>query len=364
MKIQEVVTYLDNLIPLGFQESYDNAGLQVGNPDSEVRGVLISIDLTPAVIEEAKEKGCNLIVTHHPFIFSGIKKINNATPTGKMVYELIRSDIAVYSSHTNLDKMNTGVSAILADHLGLSDLRVLVPEENSLKQLVVYCPKAESSSLRDALYAAGAGNIGNYRHCSYSVLGNGTFEPLMGANPFVGSVGNETVTEEERVEMIYPKALEKAVIKSLKANHPYEEPAYSLLPLTNVNAYMGFGMIGQLSESQDVVPFLKKVKNILELPLVRHSALCFDKVKTVAVCGGAGASFIDVAVTQKADIYLTGDLKYHDFQKASGRIVIADIGHYESERFAKEYFYEKISKKFSTFAVQVSSENTNYVSYM
>ena len=244
MKIQEVVTYLDNLIPLGFQESYDNAGLQVGNPDSEVRGVLISIDLTPAVIEEAKEKGCNLIVTHHPFIFSGIKKINNATPTGKMVYELIRSDIAVYSSHTNLDKMNTGVSAILADHLGLSDLRVLVPEENSLKQLVVYCPKAESSSLRDALYAAGAGNIGNYRHCSYSVLGNGTFEPLMGANPFVGSVGNETVTEEERVEMIYPKALEKAVIKSLKANHPYEEPAYSLLPLTNVNAYMGFGMIG------------------------------------------------------------------------------------------------------------------------
>ncbi len=364
MKIQEVVNYLNSLIPIGIQESYDNSGIQIGDAEAELKGVLISLDLTPKVVAEAMEKACNLIVTHHPFIFSGIKKITAGSPTGDLIYSLIRNGLAVYSAHTNLDKLNTGVSALLASHLGLQNAHVLVPEADSLKQLVVYCPKAEVAKLKEALYDAGAGRMGNYRHCSYTVSGCGTFEPLPGAEPFLGEVGHETATEEERVEMIYPKVFEKKIVETLKANHPYEEPAFALLPMTNANADLGLGIIGQLPDCLTAEAFLKSVKETLGLPMLRHSALCHKNVKTVAVCGGSGASFIEVALSQKADVFLTGDLKYHDFQKADGRIIVADIGHYESEQFAKEFFYDKISKKFSTFAVQVSDENTNFVSYM
>ena len=364
MKILDVVKYLDQLIPAGYQESYDNCGLQVGDTSAEVTGVLISLDLTEAVVDEAVETRSNLIVTHHPFIFTGLKRIDADSPAGRVIYKLIRNGIAVYSAHTSLDKLSDGVSAQLAKRLGLNNLRILAPDSDSLKQLVVYCPKEQSQQLKDALYAAGAGNIGNYRHCSYSVEGTGTFEPLQGANPFIGKVGNDTATAEERIEMVYPKAFEGRIVASLLANHPYETPAYSLIPLSNANPDVGLGMIGEFQEGIDIETFIKKVKQTVGIPVVRHSELCRKTVRTVALCGGAGAEFIGTAMAQNADIYLTGDLKYHDFQKAAGRIVVADIGHYESEQFAKEFFYDKLSEKFRIFAIRIAKTETNFVGYM
>ncbi len=364
MQIKEVTNYLATIIPTGFQESYDNAGLQVGNPNDEVRGVLISLDLTEAVADEAIDTGCNLIVTHHPFIFGGLKKIDASTASGRLVYKLISHGISVFSAHTNLDKLNNGVSALLAKHLGLTGLHVLAPEPDSLKQLVVYCPAPQSQALKNALYNAGAGNIGNYRHCSYSVDGAGTFEPLPGADPFLGTVGKPEKTAEERIEVIYPKALENNVLSAMRTAHPYEEPAFAILPLDNPNNDLGLGTIGRLPQPTDVRSFLSEVKQILHLPVIRHSALCRDTVEKVAVCGGSGAEFIGTAMAQGADIYLTADLKYHDFQKAAGQIVLGDIGHYESEQFAREFFYNKISEKFRIFAVRLATAESNFVGYM
>ena len=364
MKILEVIQYLNQIIPTGFQESYDNCGLQVGDTSAEITGVLISIDLTESVVDEAVENGCNLIVTHHPFLFKGVKRIDADSPAGKIIYKLVRNGIAVYSAHTSLDKLKTGVSALLAKRLGLIDTRILVPEQNSLKQLVVYCPKSHSQTLKDALYAAGAGNIGDYRHCSYSVDGTGTFEPLQGANPFVGEVGHDTATSEERIEMIYPRVFESKIVSALRANHPYEEPAFALIPLGNENADTGLGIIGTLPQETDVMDFLQKVKQTVGIPVVRHSGLCRKTVRTVALCGGAGAEFIGTAMAQHADIYLTADIKYHDFQAAAGHIVLADIGHYESEQFAKDFFYDKLSEKFRIFAIRIAKTETNFVGYM
>ncbi len=364
MKILEVIQYLNQLIPPGYQESYDNCGLQVGDTTDDVTGVLIALDLTEAVVDEAVATHSNLIVTHHPFIFTGIKRIDADSPSGKIIYKLVRNGIAVYSAHTSLDKMKTGVSALLAERLGLANQRILAPEPNSLKQLVVYCPNEQSQQLKDALYTAGAGNIGNYRHCSYSVDGTGNFEPLQGANPFIGTVGQDTATAEERIEMIYPQVFESKIVSALRANHPYEEPAFALIPLGNGNSEIGLGIIGTLPQETDIKELLQKVKETVGIPIVRHSELCRKTVRTVALCGGAGAEFIGAAVAQKADIYITADLKYHDFQRAAGRIVVADIGHYESEQFAKDYFYDKISKKFRIFAVRIAETETNYVGYM
>lgn len=364
MKILDVIKYLDQLIPAGYQESYDNCGLQVGDTSAEITGALISLDLTEAVVDEAVETRSNLIVTHHPFIFGGLKHIDADSPAGRIIYKLIRNGIAVYSAHTSLDKLSNGVSAQLAKRLGLCNLRILAPDSDSLKQLVVYCPKEQSQQLKDALYAAGAGNIGNYRHCSYSVNGTGTFEPLQGANPFVGTVGSETYTSEERIEMVYPKAFENKIVSALKANHPYETPAYSLIPLSNANPDVGLGIVGELPEDVEIETFIETVKQTVGIPVVRHSELCRKKVRTVALCGGAGAEFIGTAVAQNADIYLTSDIKYHDFQKATGHIVLADIGHYESEQFAKEFFYDKLSEKFRIFAIRIAKTETNFVGYM
>lgn len=364
MKILEIVKYLNQIIPPSYQENYDNCGLQIGDTSAEITGVLIAIDLTDAVVDEAIATRSNLIVTHHPFLFTGVKRIDADNPTGSIIYKLIGNGIAVYSAHTSLDKLKNGVSGMLAQRLGITSTKVLMPENGTLKQLVVYCPKAQSQDLKTALYNAGAGNIGNYRHCSYSVDGTGTFEPLQGASPFIGKVGNYTATAEERIEMVYPKKNENKIMSALLSSHPYEEPAFALLPMSNPNAELGLGIIGTLPQETDTRAFLEKVKKTTGIPVVRHSALCRGTVRTVALCGGAGAEFIGAAVAQNADIYLTADLKYHDFQKANGQIVVADIGHYESEQFAKDFFHEKISEKFRIFAVRTAEAETNYVGYM
>ena len=364
MKIQELVSYLDNLIPAGLQEDYDNAGFLLGNVQDEISGVLISIDLTPEVVEEAVKKHCNLIVTHHPFIFSGIKRITPSNTSGKMIFRLIEQHISVYSAHTNLDNLCCGVNHMLARHLGLENCMILSPMNNMLKKIEIYCPESHCEQLKAELFAAGAGRLGKYEKCAYTQTVEEEFNACEGATPFIGKIGEKHQGKENRISLIYLSIYEDKILEALKKAHPYEEPAYSLIPLDNPVKHFGAGMIGELPEALPVKDFLQQVKQSLGLPVIRHSALCRDKVRKIAICGGAGSFLIGKAKQYNADIFLTGDLKYHDFQKAENSLIIADIGHYESEQFAKDFFYDEISKKFSIFAVWISEEKSNFVNYI
>lgn len=364
MKINEVISYLDNRFQPALQESYDNSGFLLGSRDEEIRGVLVAVDLCMEVIDEALQYGCNLIVTHHPFIFTGIKRITTDSLTGRMVYRLVQNNIAVYAAHTNLDNLSTGVNAILAKKLGIINTKILAPMQDKLRKLAVYVPSDYASKVREALFEAGAGGIGNYDRCSFNAMGKGTFRAGSGATPFVGQVGKLHTEEEVKIEVIYPMMHERRIVQALKAAHPYEEPAYDCIPLANPWENIGAGMVGTLPKPMPTVEFLKKVKEVLDIPILRHSELYLAEVQTVAICGGAGSFLIDNAKAAKADIYLTGDLKYHDFQQAESNIILADIGHFESEQFVKELIYWEISEKFSNFVSRISAKSRGFVLYI
>lgn len=364
MKINEIISYLDNRFPPSLQESYDNSGFLLGDRNSEIKGALVTVDLTMEVVEEALQYGCNLIITHHPFIFSGVKRITTDSLMGRMLYMLINNNMAVYAAHTNLDNLDTGVNDILAKRLGIIDTKILSPMSNKLRKLVVYVPTLYANKVREAMFEAGAGGIGNYDSCSFNSEGKGTFRANAAATPFVGEIGELHVEVEERIEVVYPVMYEQRILSAMKAVHPYEEPAYDCIPLTNVWDRVGAGMVGVLPESMSTIDFLKRVKDVLGIPVIRHSDLCFDTVRTVAICGGAGSFLIGNAKGAKADIYLTGDLKYHDFQQAEGGIILADIGHFESEQFVKDLIYWEMSKKFSNFVSRISIQNRGFVLYI
>ena len=364
MKINEVVSYLNNKFPTGLQEPYDNSGFLLGDGNADIHGALIAVDLTPDVVEEALYYGCNLIITHHPFIFSGIKRITTNTSVGKMIYTLIQNNISVYAAHTNLDNHSMGVNAILAKKLGVADVKILSPMHDKLCKLAVYVPHKYSERVRQALFSAGAGCIGNYDCCSFNTEGNGTFRAGEAAKPFVGEVGMLHTEEEIKIEVIYPIMNERSIIEKMLAAHPYEEPAYDIIPLANTWNTVGAGMVGRLPKPMPVVDFLQMVKDVLKIPIVRHSELCVDVVQTVALCGGAGSFLIGNAKAAKADIFLTGDLKYHDFQQAENELIIADIGHFESEQFVKDLIYWEMSEKFSNFVSRISAKSRGFVLYI
>ena len=364
MKINEVISYLDSKFGLGLQEDYDNCGFLIGDRQTEIKGALIAVDLTLAVVEEAIANNCNLIVTHHPFIFSGIKSVTTDSAVGQMIYLLIHNNISVYAAHTNLDNLSTGVNAVLAKKLGVMDAKILRPMADKLRKLVVYVPVDYAEAVRAALFETGAGSIGNYDCCSFNVEGVGMFRAADGATPFVGQVGELHSEKEVEVAVVYPTIYESRILKRLKEVHPYEEPAYDCVPLTNKWQQVGAGMVGTLEQPMPTLEFLEKLKKVLGLPMIRHSELCKSEVKTVAFCGGAGSFLIGDAKGAKADIYLTGDLKYHDFQQANNALIIADIGHYESEQFVKELIYWEMSKKFSNFVSRISAQNKGFVLYI
>src|SRR5688572_7761327 len=332
MKIQDITSFLESVAPPALQESYDNAGLLTGDGEWLCTGVLTTLDATEAVIMEAKEKGINLVVAHHPIIFSGLKKISPRDYVGKAIITAIRNDIAIYAIHTNLDNIITGVNGRMADKLGLLNRRVMVGKKNELKKLITYVPATHADEVRDALFAAGAGNIGNYSECSFNSSGEGTFKANDSANPFVGETGTRHTETEMKIEMIFPAWLESAVRKALLQAHPYEEVAYDIFPLENTRDNTGSGLIGELAEEQSEQGFLREIKEQFGLAIIRHTPLTGKKVKTVALCGGAGSFLIHAALTLGADFYITGDVKYHEFFDANGKLVIADIGHYESEQ--------------------------------
>ena len=364
MKLSEITNALEEIAPLSLQESYDNAGLLVGDKDADITKVLISLDVTEKVINEAIEKGCNLIISHHPVIFNGLKRITGRTYVERIVAQAIKNDIALYAIHTNLDNVDNGVNSILCDKLGLKNRKILSPKREILKKLVTFCPVEYADKVRDAVFAAGAGHIGNYDKCSYNVSGTGTFRGSEETNPFVGEKGKIHFEEEVRIETVFPAYRERDIISALLNARPYEEVAYDIYLLQNEFSRVGAGMIGELGSEIDEVDFLRKVKEVTGIGCVKHTGLTGRKIKKVAVCGGSGSFLIKDAIRSGADIFLTGDVKYHEFFDADGKIVIADIGHYESEQFAKDLIYSVLIKKFYNFAVLISEVNTNVVNYL
>ena len=364
MILKEITDYIELHAPLSLQESYDNAGLIIGDKYSETTGVLICIDITDEVLNEAIQKKCNLIISHHPLIFKGIKKLNGNNFTEKLIIKAIKNDIAIYAAHTNLDNIIKGVNSIIADKLGLKNIKILSPKNGLLKKLITFCPVKHLETVRTALFEAGAGSIGNYDSCSFNAVGKGTFRALENANPFVGELNQLHTEEEIKIETIFPSYLENKIIKALLASHPYEEVAYDIISLENDSFNIGAGVVGDLENEENTEDFLLKVKNSTNSSCIRHSKIIKNKIKKIALCGGSGSFLIKGAIASGADILITGDIKYHDFFEADDRIILADIGHYESEQFTKDLLSALLIKKFPNFAVFISDINTNPIFYI
>lgn len=364
MLIKDIIKTIEEYAPPVYQESYDNCGLQVGNPDGEVKGILISLDVTEAILDEAMQRGCNLIVSHHPLIFSGLKRISGRNYVERVVMKAIKNDISIYAAHTNLDNVHNGVNAKICEKLGMVDTRILSPKGSTLSKLYTYAPQNVAGQVRDAMFAAGAGTVGKYKQCSFNSSGSGTFKPDADANPAIGEAGGDRETVDEvKIEVLVAKHVEQPVLKALFGSHPYEEVAYELIPLPNANQELGAGMIGRLPESMTEDAFLEVVKRKMQAGCIKHTHLTGKSVKTVAVCGGSGSFLLNDAIRAGADIFITSDFKYHQFFDAEGKIVIADIGHYESEQYTSEIFETILKKKFPNFAVLLSNISTNPVKY-
>ncbi|MCW3122964.1 MAG: NGG1p interacting factor 3 protein [Flavipsychrobacter sp.] len=364
MLVKDIIAAIEVYAPLVYQESYDNCGLQVGNLDDEVKGVLISLDVTEAILDEAIERGCNMIVSHHPLIFSGLKKISGRNYVERVVQRAIKNDISIYAAHTNLDNMYHGVNARIAQKLGLVNTSILAPKSTTISKLYAYAPAHSADAVRDALFVAGAGKIGLYSEASFNTKGIGTFRADATANPTIGTAGGEREwVDEVKIEVIVEKHNERSVLQALFASHPYEEVAYELIPLSNTNQQIGAGMIGTLVSPMEEVDFLAFLKQQMKTDCIRHTALKGKKITSVAVCGGSGSFLLGNAIQANADIFITGDFKYHQFFDAEGKIVIADIGHYESEQFTSEIFETILNEKFPNFAILLSNLSTNPVKY-
>ncbi|MCU0432746.1 MAG: Nif3-like dinuclear metal center hexameric protein [Bacteroidia bacterium] len=362
MKLAHLLDYLESIAPPAFQESYDNSRLLTGHPGMEITAALCTLDCTEAVVDEAIATDCNLIVAHHPIIFGGLKQLTGRNYVERTIIKAIKHDIAIYAIHTNLDNVHTGVNARIAERLGLTNTRILQPKAGLLAKLVTFCPTAQAPALRQALFAAGAGQIGNYDSCSFSTPGQGTFRGNEASTPFVGEKGQLHTEAEERIEVVYPRHLAGRIIKALLAAHPYEEVAYDQIPLDNAWAQTGSGMVGELPQAMPPQAFLAHLKTTMQATVIRFTPV-EKPIKRVAVCGGAGSFLLGAAKASGADAYVTADYKYHEFFDAENQLMIADIGHYESEQFTKQLLADRITEKFTTFAVRLSGVNTNPISY-
>jgi dinuclear metal center YbgI/SA1388 family protein len=370
MSIQDVVEWLEELAPLKYAEDFDNVGLLVSNSTTEVTNILVSLDTLESVVDEAIAKNCNLIVSFHPIIFSGLKKLNGNSYVERTIIKAIQHNIAIYAIHTALDNHWNGVSAILCRALGLTKQQILVPKPQTIHKLTTFVPTKNADTVRESLFAAGAGNIGNYSNCSFNSQGFGSFKGNENSNPVIGKKGVTHFEEETQISVTYQKHLESGILHNLFKSHPYEEVAYEIITLNNLNQHIGMGMIGELEELTTTEDFFTHIKQSLQIPVIKHSHLCKTQIKRVAVLGGSGSFAIEAAKRAKADLFLTADLKYHDYFKSENEIIIADIGHYESEQFTKNYLVDFLSKKITNFApalqdrkVMIATTNTNPVKY-
>lgn len=363
MKIKEITHFLESLAPISSQESYDNSGLIVGDPNQEVAHVLLSLDCIESTVEEAIAKNCQLIIAHHPIVFKGLKKLNGKNYVERTVIKAIQNDIAIYAIHTNLDNYRYGVNFEIGHRLGLKNLKVLAPKFEVLQKVVVFVPNHHADAVRDAMFAAGAGRIGDYKEASFNIHGKGTYKPMEGANPFEGSVGKRSEVDEVRIEVLVSKHIVNNVIHAMKLAHPYEEVAYEIYAVENENPYEGSGMVGELVVAVTEREFLQKLKSTFGCGVVRHTKLLEKPIQKVAFCGGAGSFLLGNAKRSGADIFVTGDYKYHEFFDAEDQLIIADIGHFESEQFTSHRLAEILKKNFTTFAVHLTEVNTNPINY-
>ena len=364
MKIKDVVNALEMFAPLPLQDSYDNAGLQCGLTDAETTGALLCLDVTEAVVDEAVALGANLIVSHHPLIFRGIKSVTGKSYVERCLMKALKHDIVIYSMHTNLDNAPDGVNYKIAEKLGLQRVRILQPKEHCLLKLVTFVPTAYAESVREALFAAGCGCIGAYDKCSYNLSGHGTFRAGDGTNPFCGRQGELHTEEEVRVETVLPSFIQGKVMSALIAAHPYEEPAFDFYPLANDWTQAGGGVVGELPVPEAETGFLLRVKRLFDVGCVRHSKLTGKPVRRVALCGGAGAFLMPDAVRAGADAFITGEVKYHDWFSCPDSLLAAEIGHYESEQYTREIFYSIIREKCPSVLMYMTSVNTNPINYL
>jgi dinuclear metal center YbgI/SA1388 family protein len=363
MIIADIIKYLETFAPPALQENYDNAGLLTGDEGWECTGIITTLDAMPEVIDEAINKKCNLVVTHHPVIFKGLKKINGKNYVERSVILAIKNDIAIYAIHTNLDNVKNGVNKKIAEKIGLQNTEIMQPRDQQLKKLVTFAPTGHAENLRSVLFNAGAGHLGKYSECSFNQEGTGTFKPEVGAHPVIGEIGKRHEEKETKIEMIFPSHLQDVIIPLMVATHPYEEVAYDIINLGNYLSDVGSGLIGELTRQVDETEFLSTIKTAFDLKVIRHTGLIGKPVKKVALCGGAGSFLIPAALSQKADVYLTSDIKYHEFFDADGRILLIDIGHYESEQYTIDLLHDLLHEKFINFAVRKTEIKTNPVHY-
>jgi len=371
MTIKDVANFIEEIAPLNYAEDFDNVGLLVGNYATEITNVLVTLDTLEETVDEAVAKNCNLIVSFHPIIFSGLKKLNGRNYVERVVLKAIKNDIAIYATHTALDNSKVGVSAKMCEVLGLQNTQILIPKKNIIKKLITYVPHAEAENLRMKLFAAGAGNIGKYSEASFNFDGLGTFKGNENSNPSVGEKNTQHQEKETCIQVIFEAKDESNIIKALLENHSYEEVAYQIISTENTHQDVGMGMIGELPEAMSEADFLNYAKMIFNTGCVRHSAIRNKMVKKVAVLGGSGSFAISDAIRQKADAYISADFKYHDFFKAEGKILLTDVGHYESEQFTKNLLVEHLTKKFISFAprlaqgeIILSEKSTNPIYYL
>lgn len=362
--IQNIVSYLEKIAPPSYQESYDNAQLITGNSNEEVKGILCSLDATEAVVDEAIELGCNLIVAHHPIVFKGLKTFTGKNYVEKTIIKAIKNDVAIYAIHTNLDHVAHGVNKKICDILGLAKTRILKPKREILSKLVTFVPIDSAKEVAQAIFDAGAGEIGEYSGCSFQSKGYGTYTPSESSNPHKGQKGKPHEEEEVKIEVMVPAYLERKVLSALKKAHPYEEVAYFITKLENENQEVGAGMIGALDFEMDEKEFLTYLKKQMDLKIIKHTHLLGKPIKNVAVCGGAGIFLLNDAKKSGADIFITSDVKYHEFFDAENQLIICDIGHYESEIYTKELLGDLLSQNFSNIALYLTNVVTNPITYI
>ncbi|RYD57652.1 MAG: Nif3-like dinuclear metal center hexameric protein [Sphingobacteriales bacterium] len=364
MQVKDIMQALEAFAPLTYQEGYDNSGLQVGNAGDEIKGVLLTLDVTEEVLQEALDRNCNMIVAHHPVIFSGLKRLTGRGYVERIVQKAIKNDLNIYAAHTNMDNARYGVNAKIALKLGLKGTAILSMMMDTLRKLYTFAPADAADKVREALFDAGAGDIGRYRECSFNTQGKGTFKPDADADPAIGQAGGpRELVDEVKIEVLVQKHKEAKVLKALFDSHPYEEVAYEFIALQNPNQELGAGLIGTLPQPMDETEFLKFLRDTMKTDCIRHTALRGKKIERVAVCGGSGSFLLKEAIGAGADIFITGDFKYHQFFDADGQTIIADIGHYESEQFTVELFEEILTEKFPNFAILLSNTSTNPVKY-
>ena len=363
-RIRDIINEIERFAPLSLQEEYDNAGVQTGDVEQSATGALVCLDVTEEVVDEAINAGFNLIISHHPLIFKPLKSLTGKTYIERCLIKACKNDIVVYSAHTNLDNTLGGVNYKLAELFGLENVRILSPQAQKLMKVVTFVPETHAETLRKALFKAGAGHIGHYSACSFTAEGFGTFLAEENTHPYVGEPGLLHTEKEVRIETVFPAFKQTAVIHAILSAHPYEEPAFDFYRLENAWEQAGSGIVGILPEWEDELIFLQRIKDVLHVECLKHSMLTGRKLRTVAICGGNGAFLINEAIAADADIFITGEAKYNDFYDVEDKLLLAVIGHFESEICTKDILFHFLSKKIPTFAVQNSLANTNPIKYL